>query len=176
MFNWLKPRPVSKEVDLTYNIIVKQARKPTFYRDIGVADTLDGRFDLLGLHICVLFYRLKFEGKQAAIFSQELFDLMFTDMDRSLRELGVGDLSVGKRVKEMGRALLGRLEAYDRALGSDLRELECVLTRNVYRGDPNTCWHVRKLASYVRNILAGLEKTPTDEILRGDFCFENRDD
>ncbi|MBH68321.1 MAG: ubiquinol-cytochrome C chaperone [Rhodospirillaceae bacterium] len=176
MFNWLKPRLVSKEVDLTYNVIVNQARKPMFYQDIGVADTLDGRFDLLGLHICVLFYRLKSEGEQANIFSQDLFDVMFTDMDRSLRELGVGDLSVGRRVKEMGRALLGRLEAYDRALDSDFKELENVLTRNVYRGNPNMCRQVGKLASYVKNILARLEKTPTDVILRGKFSFENGDD
>ena len=172
MFNWFKQRALQPEVKLTYNIVVEQARKPTFYTDLKIADTVDGRFDVLGLHMCILFCRLKNEGSEASKFSQALFDLMFKDMDQSLREMGVGDLSVGKRVKEMGKAILGRLEAYDRAFQSDEMALEMALVKNIYRGDSNLQPQVGRLVDYVNTARINLAKTPFESIIHGKFSFE----
>lgn len=91
-----------------YEAAVGQARLPEFYLEMGVADTLDGRFDMIILHVYLLARRLRQDGgRNAAKLQESLFEVMFADMDRSLREMGVGDLSVGKQVKRMAKAFLG---------------------------------------------------------------------
>src|ERR1041385_4793859 len=112
--------------------LVRQARQPAFYARCGVPDSVDGRFDMITLHMALLLLRLKAEGPAAADLGQALFDTLFADMDRSLREMGVGDLGVGKRVKEMGKAVYGRLAAYEAGLAGAPGELEAALTRNLY--------------------------------------------
>jgi cytochrome b pre-mRNA-processing protein 3 len=104
-----------------YERAVAQARQPGFYTALGVPDSLDGRFDLVAVHVFLLLYRLKRERAAAAPLAQCLFDVMFDDMDESLRELGVGDLGVGWRVKAMAKALYGRLAAYEAGLAGDDR-------------------------------------------------------
>jgi cytochrome b pre-mRNA-processing protein 3 len=86
-----------------YQSIVDQARNPVFFTYFGVPDTFDGRFELVALHGFLVFNRLKAEGDKAADLAQELFDVMFTDFDRSLREMGVGDLGVGRHIKTMAQ-------------------------------------------------------------------------
>ena len=92
--------------DLAYRCVVEQARRPIFFTDYGVPDTLDGRFELICLHAFLYLHRLKLEGPQARRICQHFFDRMFSDFDRALREIGTGDLSVGSRVKRMGASLL----------------------------------------------------------------------
>ena len=116
-----------------YLAAVLQARLPDFYLRCGVADTVDGRFDLLTLHVCLLLIRLAREGSAQKDLSQALFDLMFADMDVNLRELGVSDTGVGGRVKSMARAFYGRLAAYGEGLADETR-LGPALERNLYRG------------------------------------------
>ena len=116
MFSFFRRDNSLSDVDKVYRIVVDQSRQPIFYRELLIPDNIDGRFDILSLHMFFIFSRLKNEEQIGADFSQSLFDTMFVDMDQSLREMGVGDLSVGKRVKDMGKALLGRIEAYDKAL------------------------------------------------------------
>ena len=115
-----------------YERAVVQARQPVFYASFGVPDSLDGRFDMVALHVFLLLHRLKQEGKTAARLAQCLFDVMFDDMDESLRELGAGDLGVGRRVKAMAKALYGRLAAYQAGLAGDDRELAAALARNLF--------------------------------------------
>jgi len=117
-----------------YRQIVAQARQPSFYRDHGVPDTLDGRFDMIVLHAFLAMRRLKrIEGPEAQKVSQDLFDLLFADMDSNLREIGVGDLGVGKRVKKMAQAFYGRVEAYEAGLtDADPAVLQQALARNLY--------------------------------------------
>ncbi len=98
-----------------YGEIVAQARQETFYADYGVPDSLDGRFNMIVLHCFLLFYRLKNENDSEREISQAVFDLFRLDMDRSLRELGVGDTSVPKRMKKMMQVFYGRTQAYDKA-------------------------------------------------------------
>ena len=111
--------PITDASHALYNRVVEQARRPAFYTTCGVPDTLDGRFDMIVLHAFLLFHRLKLDHPRSADLSQSVFDLMFADMDRSLREMGAGDLGVGKKVKTMVRACYGRIAAYEAGLADD---------------------------------------------------------
>ena len=118
-----------------YCAVVAAARSPAFYAELGVPDTLDGRFDLVGLHAFLLIRRLRALPAPGAALAQAVFDAMFSDMDMNLREMGVGDMSVGKKVKQMWEAFHGRAAAYQAALENpDAAELEAALARNVWRG------------------------------------------
>jgi cytochrome b pre-mRNA-processing protein 3 len=124
-----------------YGSAVAAAREPFLYRSLGVADTLDGRFDLVCLHAFMLVRRLRREAAPGPALAQAVFDAMFSDMDVSLREMGVGDLSVGRRMRAMWEAFNGRALAYDAALATgDAAALETALMRNVWRGTPPPQW------------------------------------
>jgi cytochrome b pre-mRNA-processing protein 3 len=109
-------------------------------------------------------------GGAAAKVSQALFNLMFEDMDVSLREMGVGDLTVPKRIKEMGEAFYGRARAYDAALAQDdVAALEDALGRNVYRGAPPG--NLALLSSYVRRAYAAVQDQRLDDLSDGRVTF-----
>jgi cytochrome b pre-mRNA-processing protein 3 len=157
-----------------YLAVVAQARQPVFYRDMGVADTLDGRFDLITLHAFLVVNRLKQireESRAADDLSQALFDIMFADMDRSLREMGVGDLSVGKRVKAMARAFFGRVSAYESGLDAAGDALEQALARNLYRGNAVDPEALRVMADYVRKEFQALKSIPAPDLMAGRVAF-----
>ncbi|MDO8606134.1 MAG: ubiquinol-cytochrome C chaperone family protein [Phaeospirillum sp.] len=119
-----------------YTAIIEQSRLPIFYMKAAVPDTLDGRFDLIVLHAFMVMRRLGLVSEarvgEARALSQALFDLMFDDMDQNLRELGVGDMSVGKKVKQMAQAFYGRVAAYEDGLNADDAALREALLRNLY--------------------------------------------
>jgi cytochrome b pre-mRNA-processing protein 3 len=118
-----------------YTIAVGAARAPALYRDLAVPDTLDGRFDMVALHVALLIRRLRALPEPGPALAQAVFDAMFSDMDQTLRELGVGDLSVGRKVREMWNAFHGRALAYETALAAaDDAPLAEALARNVWRG------------------------------------------
>ena len=118
-----------------YAAAVAAARDPWFYRHLGVPDTLDGRFDLVVLHAFMLIHRLQDTAEPGPALAQSVFDAMFRDMDSNLREIGVGDLSVGKRVRAMWEAFHGRASVYASAIqAGDRAALEAALARNVWRG------------------------------------------
>ena len=155
-----------------YALAVRQARAPRLYTTGGVSDTLDGRFDLIVLHVVLLMRRLRRCGEAGRRLSQALFDVMFDDMDRSLREMGVGDLRVGKRVKQMARAFYGRAAAYDRALdlppGDGRREAMAVaLERNVFDDDPPSGGRTRAMARYAETLARALDGQEAAVLLRG---------
>ena len=120
-----------------YGHAVAAARDPYLYTDLGVPDTLDGRFDMVGLYTFLLIQRLKREPAPGPALAQAVFDAMFSDMDINLREMGVGDLSVGRKVRVMWEAFHGRAAAYAAAMtAGDTVALETALARNVWRGEP----------------------------------------
>jgi cytochrome b pre-mRNA-processing protein 3 len=172
MFGWLHRSQPDEAVVRIYELIVAQARRPEFYRDLGVADSLDGRFDMLTLHAMLILRRFKSEPEKTAKTGQALFDHMFFDMDRSLREIGVGDLSVGKRVKQMSSAFLGRIAAYEHGLADPGAGLEDALIRNVYRDHAPDPDGPRRLARYMRALDGALSETPIAPILAGERAFE----
>ena len=127
-------RPGQAGFDL-YGAAVAAARDTYFYTELAVPDTVDGRFDMVGLHAYLLIRRLRHLPPPGPDMAQAVFDVMFDDMDVSLREMGVGDLSVGKKVKAMWEAFHGRAAAYETALAADdPTALAAALARNVWRG------------------------------------------
>ncbi len=118
-----------------YSALLIQSRQPYFYTDLQVPDTVDGRFDMVLLHSFVVLRRLGHLGqagdKTARRLSQAVYDVMFVDMDRAVREIGVGDLSVKKHIRRMMKAFNGRVAAYDAGLGDDAVQHDA-LRRNLY--------------------------------------------
>ncbi len=176
-FAWLGRRRQREEmVDALYAKAVAQARLPVFYADREVPDTVDGRFDLLVLHVFLLLHRLGApqEGetkRETRRLTQALFDLMFADMDRSLREMGVSDMAVGKRVKEMARAFYGRVDAYEPVL-RDGAGLEEALARNLYRGAEVKPSSLAAMAHYIQTQVAALAALDPASIAEpGRACF-----
>ncbi len=172
MFRWFRKPPAGPSPDALYRRIVEQARRPAFYQELGVADTPDGRFDMLCVHAWLVMRRLRGEGDVATEFSQTLFDLMFQDMDRNLRELGVGDLAVGKRIKGMAQGFYGRIQAYDAALDADDMPALCqALRRNVYRAMTPDEAQVAALARYVDGEQRSLAGQTATALMAGDVAF-----
>jgi len=133
-----------------YEGVVAQARQPGFYRDCGVPDSVDGRFELIALHIFLVLRRLKADTGDGGGLGQALIDVMFQDMDQSLRELGAGDLGVGPRVKRMAQGPFGRIAAYEDGLCGPPANLEAALRRNLYGTVTAEPDQVRAMAGYLR--------------------------
>lgn len=123
---------MSKPASDLYTTIVERSRAPVFYADLGVPDAVIGRFEMIALHAFLVFRRLSTAGAEGRALSQHTHDLMFADMDRSLRELGIGDMGISKRVKSLARNLYGRIEAYSDGLSENEDVLVEALRRNVY--------------------------------------------
>jgi cytochrome b pre-mRNA-processing protein 3 len=163
--------PLREATSLAYRHVVEYARRPVFFTQCGVPDTLDGRFELICLHAFLYLHRLKSEGDPGQALGQSFFDLMFADFDRSLRELGTGDLSVGREVKQMAQAFYGRIHAYERALEGREPELRAALTRNLFGTATPTDAQVDAMAGYLRDEAAHLGAQPTTELLAGAVTF-----
>jgi cytochrome b pre-mRNA-processing protein 3 len=131
-----KPRPAVVAGRTLYAATVAQARKPALYAELGAPDTPEGRFEVYSFHVYLLLARLKGEGPQAAETAQALFDTYVSALDNSLREMGVGDLAVGKRMRKLGEAFYGRVNSFEKALAAlpERAELEALLARTVYAG------------------------------------------
>lgn len=155
-----------------YGSIVEQARKPVFFTDFGVPDTFDGRFELVALHGFLVLNRLKTEGAKAAELAQALFDLMFADFDRSLREMGVGDLGVGRHIKTMAQGLYGRIGAYEAGLRTeDAAPLAEALRRNLYGTVSPAESDVEGMAAYLRRCAAIVAAQPVGGLVAGKVAF-----
>jgi len=156
-------------ISVLYGMIVAQARRPEFYAGYGVADTVNGRLELLLMHVALVVGRLmREEAGQAA--GQALFDLFCSDMDDNLREMGIGDLSVPKHMKRVGEAFYGRAQAYRDALAHESDEaLVEAVTRNVYAGEATDA--AVRLAAYIRRTAADLERQSIAEIAAGTVSF-----
>ncbi|QDO98791.1 hypothetical protein FNB15_16590 [Ferrovibrio terrae] len=156
-----------------YRCIVEQARQPDFYTRHGVPDSLDGRFDMIVLHTFLVMRRLRnIVGQGGDQLSQDLFDLLFADMDNNLREIGVGDLGVGKRVKKMAQAFYGRVEAYEAGLlATDDAILTDALTRNLYGTTQPALPNQLAMAAYMRFAGTQLAGQTDTKILAGNVVF-----
>lgn len=154
-----------------YAGIVKQARQPEFFLACGLPDTLDGRFDLLVLHVFLVMHRLKQDRAETAELSQALFDILFQDMDENLRELGVGDMGVGRRIKAMAEGFYGRILAYERALEQGTDALEPCVRRNLYGGIDADSGQVRAVAQYIGREVAKLATQDLARLAQGEVVF-----
>lgn len=154
-----------------YAAIVSQARHPEFYLEYGVSDTVDGRFDMILLHAYIVLRRLRGKQTETMPLAQDLFDVLFEDMDRSLREMGTGDLSVPRKVKAMAQAFYGRIRAYDTGLAGKEADLHESLRRNLYREQPVESPHVEKAAAYLRRAIDLSAGWSMDAIENGQLEF-----
>jgi cytochrome b pre-mRNA-processing protein 3 len=154
-----------------YGAAVTAARQPFFYAQLGVPDTLNGRFDMVGLHAFLLIRRLTSAGPQGARLAQAVFDAMFHDMDVNLREMGVGDLSVGKKVRVMWEAFHGRAAVYADAMAVGPEALAEALERNVWPDDNDQRLAAANLARLAYAQDAHLSRLSLDQIRAGQDLF-----
>lgn len=154
-----------------YATIVAQARRPEFYSEWGVPDTVDGRFDLIALHAFLVLHRLKRDHPASSELAQAVFDTMFLDMDENLREMGAGDMSVGRRVKDMAQGLYGRIAAYEAGLRDGDGALKEALHRNLYGAAAPGAPCIDAMADYMRDEAVALGRQRYDDLAAGAVLF-----
>jgi len=173
VMNIFRRRRGERTIEALYGVIVAQARDATFYERYGVPDTVEGRFDMIVVHLALVTRRLRAEAEQGQAQSQALFDTFCLDMDHNLREMGVGDMAVPKRMKRFGEAFYGRAAAYDQALDEVNSDSGAGLVRAVGRNLFSDEEHAGAgpLAAYMRKAERALADAKADDIIRGAFRF-----
>lgn len=164
------PDPHVAAAHRLYGAVVEHARSSVFYRQLGVPDTATGRYAMVALHAFLVMDRLGRVSGQGKV-SQALFDVMFEDMDRNLREMGVGDLSVGKRVKALARHFYAMAAAYRDGLNRDDTALCAALSDHIYGGAAPPPAALTGMAAYLRACVSNLEKQSEEDISRGRIRF-----
>lgn len=161
-----RPRPAQVAGRALYQRVVEQSRVPALYAGLGAPDTVEGRFEVYSLHLLLLLDRFQAEGQAAAATSQALFDTYVKGLDDALREMGVGDLSVGKKMRRLGEAIFGRAKSYRAAFAAlpDEAPLKALLGRTVYAGAEDRS---DDLAVYVLRQRDHLKGQPADRLLAG---------
>ena len=160
----------NSNIHVLYGAIVARARSPVFYAAYGVPDTVEGRFELIVLHLVLFLNRLGRDGAAARI-GQQVFDVFCRDLDDNLREMGIGDLAVPRKMRRFGEAFYGRQETYRAALAAaDKRALEKALARNIFAvGGVDE--RAARLAGYVRALASLLDATAEDLLITGKAVF-----
>ena len=161
------------EARALYRQIAERARRPILFTLYGVPDTIDGRFEMIAMHAFLVMHRLKTRGTEAEAVSQQLFDTLIADMDRSLREIGIGDLSVPKHIKKMAKGLYGRIVSYEKGLNDpNDAVMHAALDRNLYgtvMEVPERCFEA--VTTYMRREVASLAAQPLDRLVAGHVQF-----
>ena len=163
-----RSRPARATGRTLYARVVEQARQPRLYEALGCPDTAEGSFELYTLHLVLLLERLRGQGERAGETSQALFDTYLSALDHALRELGVGDLSVGKKMRKLGEAFYGRGKSYDAALAAlpDRQPLVELLARTVY--EAGDAAKAPELAAYLLKQREQLAAQPVEDLLAGE--------
>jgi cytochrome b pre-mRNA-processing protein 3 len=162
-----RPSPLREVGRALYARVVEQSRAPGLYETLRAPDTVEGRFEIYSLHVVLLLDRLQVAGPAAKDVSQALFDTYVKSLDDALREMGVGDLSVGKKMRKLGEAFFGRVKNYHAAFTAlpDQGPLDALLARTVYDGVEAA--PVAALAAYVASQRAHLASQPTETFIGG---------
>jgi cytochrome b pre-mRNA-processing protein 3 len=177
IFNLFRRFPRDDSMAALYGAIVAQAREPEFYRAYGVPDTVNGRLEMIILHAGLVVIRMEAGGDGLRRLGQGLFDRFCSDMDANLREMGVGDLAVPRKMKAIGEAFYGRKRAYEAALkGPGLEPLIAALNRNVYddgagSGTATANRGAEPLARYVREVALRLTHVDESALSEGSIRF-----
>tara|TARA_S200000501_G_C20793762_1_gene730772 strand:- start:375 stop:926 length:552 start_codon:yes stop_codon:yes gene_type:complete len=144
------PQKIDKKIKIIYDQIISQSRIKEIYSKFGINDTLEGRFDFIILHYSMIMIKINSFGKVGEDVSQKLFDLFMEDIDKNLREIGVSDIKIGKEVKKMSSAVIGRYNAYNTAITSNNNEkLKDALKNNLYRSSEINVKKIDKLIKYI---------------------------
>ncbi len=160
-----------KNASVVYEKIITQSRSKQFYEFLDIPDTFDGRFELMVLHAFLVVRRLK-DSKKKLKFGRDIMTLLFDNFDLSLREVGVGDMGIGKKIKLMADSFYGRAFAYEEALKDDGELLEQTLNRNVFKKDErNKSKSLKMLADYIRKEALAIEKLSDSDLLDARLTF-----
>lgn len=168
-------RKAPDPVELLYPKIVEKARQPAFYLDCAVPDTVEGRFEMILLHLAVVFQRFRNGDEAEKAVAQTVVEAFFNDMDRSLREMGIGDTSVPKKMKKLGQAYNGRLMAYHRAIDArDADDFARIVIRNVMAQDDGTETEAQRagaaeIAAYAMATVDRLAEASIRNLIDGDI-------
>jgi cytochrome b pre-mRNA-processing protein 3 len=146
-------KPAIRLAQTLHADLAAAARRPVFFQGLGVADTIDGRFDMVALHAWLVLGRLAAAGRTDV--AQALSNAIFVAFDEALRDLGNGDMGMGPRMKKLGDAFNGRCQAYE-AAADDEAALMAAIARNIYRGEPGHGEQAARLARYVQAARAKL--------------------
>lgn len=169
IFSLFKRRKASPAETL-YRHVAQASRRPSLYLLSGIPDTAEGRFESLSLHVALVLRRLNALPAPAATIGQDLVEIFFRELDRGLRELGVGDLSVAKRIKKLAKAFYGRLNAYDEALAVEGDALRAALARNVLDDETRDA---ARLTAYVRTAANRLGGMSLADLLRDEPLLDD---
>ena len=162
-----KPRPAVFAGAALYDRVVEQARSPRLYAEFGAPDTTEGRFEIYSLHVYLLLERLKARGPQAAETAQALLDIYLSALDNTLREMGLGDVGVGRQVRKLGEAFYGRIRSYEVGMAAlpDTGELQAMLVRTAYAGADSAS--APRLADYIVRQRQALAAVPLEDMFGG---------
>ena len=166
-----RPRPALSAGRALYARAVEQSREPGLYAELGAPDTVEGRFELYSLHVVLLLDRLRGEGGPAVEVSQALFDTYVSSLDHALREMGVGDLAVGRKMRKLGEAFYGRGKSYEAAFEAlpDQAPLRALLVRTVYAdADPAAA---PRFAAYLLAQREALAVQAAEQLLAGEVVW-----
>lgn len=152
-----------------YDLLTQTARNPVYFESMGVPDTVMGRFEMLSIVLILYFRRTASAGEPVKAIAQEVVEAFFEDLDHSMRELGIGDNGVPKRMKKLAGMFYGRLDSYARALeAGDVVALEAALSRNIHPENPDPALSMRELADYMVRAENALKTVPESELARGE--------
>ncbi len=166
MLHWFRRRAeVQRTAEKLYGSVVAAARNPGFYRGMGVPDTPEGRFELVALHLFLMLEGLKGQNAADPEVAQRTIETFVTDMDDCMREMGVGDMVVGKKVKRAAAAFYERASVYRAALAARGSELEVGIMQYVFEGDGAARDRAARLAHYTRAAAELSSKTPFDKLV-----------
>mgnify|MGYP001346317708 FL=1 len=170
MFNNLTRTNIKRNKIKIYSSIIEQSRQQSFYTNYGVPDTPEGRFDMIIIHAFLVLRRLRDETTNDL--SQEIFDLMFADMEQNLREMGIGDTGIAKKIMAMAEAFYGRIKVYEIGL-KDTPFLKKALNRNLFRDSNAKEEQIRSMAKYIKQEANRIETIEINEILNGNLSFSS---
>lgn len=169
IFPLFRRSPRRDTISALYGMIVAQARLPVLYRDYAVPDTVNGRFDLIVLHLVLLLDRMGQDDRLRPL-GQGVFDRFCQDMDDNLREMGIGDLAVPREMRHVAEAFYGREQAYLTALAAiGDADLAATLRRNIYGGSASA--PAERLAAYVREAVRGLQAQDAADLAAARLSF-----
>lgn len=173
MLKWLSARSDRRrKADELYGAVVAQARSPGLYADLGVPDTMGGRYEMIVLHLMFVLERLRSGGEEADAISRLTLERFVTDMDDCMREIGVGDMSVPKRVKKAAAGFYERAHIYREILDkNDTLALSEALARYVYLDDEAAPGRGAMLAAYVEKVAAAAREWSPQDVVGADMAF-----
>ena len=176
MFGWFRKARAQRRgnadvVHALFEQIARQAREPALYTSLGVADTVMGRFEMLALHVHLFQYRARNGSPALQVMAQDVVDALFRELDDSLRQIGIGDVAMPKRMKRLAQMVYGRWEAYGAALDEgDRKRLGEALARNVYV-EGGVAARAPELADYAIAARDALATQVDDTFLSGRISF-----